>query len=548
MLAALACFDFVCAYMKKKLIAGLSAAAVSAAALFGGLPYYFGGQAQKVLDDQYRLLQDSSVITIESRRYERGWFSSTETLVVRLKPTLLNNAQNYLPDNLKTVLSEPVTVVSRIKHGPFADGFAAAHAQSEFHYAPESEKVLKRFFGERVPLTLGNTINFDGSGRLNLDIPAFDYDELSGIALNWKGLSGQTDYTAGWKTFKSGYTAPLLHIKLADKGDIVMEDLRIASDTREGQGKLALGSSSLTLGRLSLQWQQGIDYNLRLNELVNLVTDLQIGAFINPTGTIPPSKITVEKLSFDTQMNEENGWANSEGRFRFDKLAYGDDTYGPLDISVAAEHLHTESLLAFKNKLAALAAKNMSEDEIRAALLDTARNEASGLFTGNPQIKLRTFDFALPRGKVHADGQITFNGLTRSDLDDIGSILKKTQADFKFSLPEPLLESIAVSRARSLFTVNPEDEAEGTAGIEDIHETLRAMVRSTVNSMAADGYLKLDDDDISTRLRLENGKLTLNGKILEPEPDTDFDDEEADAETAAAPNNGGTEQAASAVR
>ena len=71
--------------MKKKLIAGLSAAAVSAAALFGGLPYYFGGQAQKVLDDQYRLLQDSSVITIESRRYERGWFSSTETLVVRLK-------------------------------------------------------------------------------------------------------------------------------------------------------------------------------------------------------------------------------------------------------------------------------------------------------------------------------------------------------------------------------------------------------------------------------------------------------------------------------
>ncbi|WP_115308293.1 YdgA family protein [Kingella potus] len=510
--------------MKKKTIAGLSAAAL-AAALSGGMPYYFGGKAEKVLDGQYRLLQENSIVHVESRSYERGWFSSTETLVVRVKPSLLNNAANYLPDNLKTVLSEPVTVVNSIRHGPFAGGFAAARVQSEFRYAPESEKVLKRFFGDRVPITLTNTIGFDGAGRLNLDIPAFDYEELSGIALNWKGLSGQTDYAAGWKSFKSGYTAPFLHVKLADKGDIVLEDLQIGSDTHEGAGALALGSSNFKLGRLSLQWQQGIDYNIRLNELANLVTDLQIGAFINPTGTIPPSKITVEKLSFDTRMNEENGWANSEGRFRFDKLAYGDDNYGPLDISVAAEHLHTESLLAFKNKLAELAAKNMSEEEIRAALLDTARNEASGLFTGNPQIKLRAFDFTLPQGKIHADGEIVFNGLTRSDLDDIASILKKTQADFKFSIPEPLLESIAVSRARSLFTVNPEDEAEGTADIEDIHETLRAMVRSTVNSMAADGYLKLDDDDISTRIQLAGGKLTMNGKVLESEPD--FYDEEA---------------------
>ena len=405
--------------------------------------------------------------------------------------------------------------------------------------------MLKRFFGERVPLTLGNTINFDGSGRLNLDIPAFDYDELSGIALNWKGLTGQTDYTAGWKTYKSGYTAPLLHIKLADKGDIVMEDLRIASDTREGQGKLALGSSSLTLGRLSLQWQQGIDYNLRLNELVNLVTDLQIGAFINPTGTIPPSKITVEKLSFDTQMNEENGWANSEGRFRFDKLAYGDDTYGPLDISVAAEHLHTESLLAFKNKLAALAAKNMSEDEIRA---DPARHRPQRslrpLHPATP-IKLRAFDFACRRQSPRRRA----NHLQRPHPQRFGRHRLHPQKNAGRLQIQPARAPARKHRRQPRpqpVHRQPRRRSRRHAGIEDIHETLRAMVRSTVNSMAADGYLKLDDDDISTRLRLENGKLTLNGKILEPEPDTDFDDEEADAETAA--DNGGTEQAASAVR
>ena len=173
------------------------------------------------------------------------------------------------------------------------------------------------------------------------------------------------------------------------------------------------------MDKLSLQWQEGIDYNIKLNELVNLVTDLQIGAFINPTGTVPPSKITVSKLQFDTRMNEEGGWANTEGRFRFDRLAYGDENYGPLDIDVAAEHLEAKSLLAIKRTMAEVASKNMSEDEIQKALLHTARNEASGLFTGNPIIKVRAFDFTLPKGKIHADGQLSFNGLSKADLDDV---------------------------------------------------------------------------------------------------------------------------------
>ena len=154
--------------MKKKLIAASAGVVASGALFFGGAPYYFGGQAEQVLADQYRLLQENGFLTVESRRYERGWFESTETLEVRLKPSLLNNAGNYLPDNLKTVLSEPVTVINHVKHGPFADGLqpAAARVESEFRYSPEAGKVLKRFFGEQAPVTLTNTIGLGGGGRM----------------------------------------------------------------------------------------------------------------------------------------------------------------------------------------------------------------------------------------------------------------------------------------------------------------------------------------------------------------------------------------------
>ncbi|MDO4878142.1 MAG: YdgA family protein [Neisseria sp.] len=509
----------------------IALAAVLATALCAAMvPEIMGRRAQRALDSQYRLLQEGSLLEVQSRQYDRGWLQSTETLVVRLKPSLLNNAGQYLPDNLKAVLSEPVTVVNHVRHVVFADGGLAAEVSSDFRYSPEVQKSLKRFFGDQAPVEVKNLIGFSGAGRLQVSVPAFDYEELSGIALNWKGLSGTTEYAAGWSGFQSRYTAPLLHIRFADKADAVLEDWQVQSNTLEGRSGLSLGGSEMSLGRLSLKWQENIDYNIKLNELVNLMTDLQIGAFINPTGTIAPSSVVVEKLQFGTKMAEASeGLINSEGRFRFARLAYGEDVYGPLDIDVAAEHLDAKALLVLKRKVAEISGKDMSEDEIRETMLKTVRGEASGLFTNNPLIRLRAFDFTTPSGKIGLSGRVAFNNLSAADLDDIAPMAKKMQADFHVNVPEKLLESLAVSQANSLFSVNPEDEAEGRANIDDINETLRLMVQSTVNTMAQQGYLKLDNGMISTRLEVAQGELKLNGKVLETDAGEDdvFYEEEA---------------------
>ncbi|WP_373740745.1 YdgA family protein [Neisseria sp.] len=510
--------------MKKLLI---PAVGVIAAGLLG-TPYYLGIKAEESLKAQQKLLQDTGFLTVESHRYERGWFSATETTVVRVKPTLLQNAQKYLPENLKTVLKEPITVVNHIKHGPFANGLTPvrAHVDTEIKYHPETAKVLARFFGNQTPVTISNTVHLNGSGDMSLNIPAFDYEELSGIKLSWKGFSGTTGYAADFNSYTHDYAAPALQVKLADKGDVLMENLRIQTETQTGKTGVALGKSSVTLDRAQLEWKEGIDYNFKLNELVNLVTNLQIGAFINPTGTIAPSKIVVNKLKFDTQTGEKDQWINSEGRFQFEKLAYGEENYGPLDINVAAEHLDAKSLLALKNKIAETATKEMTEEQIQAALIQTAKNEASGLFTNNPVLNVKTFKFTMPQGIVDVKGKLAFNGLAKTDLNTLEAMLKKTTADFDMRVPQKLLESLAVTQARSIFSVNPEDEAAGQANIEDINETLRLMVDSTVKSMAAEKYLTLDNGNIVTKIQLGANQLKLNGKVFEngPEPEIDESD------------------------
>ncbi|SAY50372.1 YdgA family protein [Neisseria weaveri] len=514
--------------MKKLFIIVFTVIALIVSVIFFALPYYFGMKAEETLNEQHRLLASSTLLTVESRQYERGWFGATETMTVRLKPTLLHNARKYIPENVKTFLGEPITVVNHIKHGPFVYGIkpVRAHVETEFQYTQEAEKVLKRFFGEQAPVSISNTVNLGGSGSLSMRIPAFDYEELSGIKLDWKGLEGTTDYASGFETYTHDYRAPSLAVKLADKGDIALENLHIKTTTDDGVNKLSLGSSSVSLDKFSIEWKEGIEYNVKVNELVNLVTDLQIGAFINPTGTIAPSKIIVDKFQFETQTNEADKWINSRGRFRFEKLTYGNDRYGPLDIDASAEHLDAQGLLAIKNKMAELTVKEMTEEEIQNELLKTAKNEASGLFTQNPVLNINTFNFKTPEGTVDAKGRLAFNNLTVADMDDFGAMVKKTLIDLDLQVPQKLLEQLAIRQAGSIFSVNPEDAAEGVASIEDINETLRLMVDSTIQTMGKDGYLKLEDGNVRTNIHLSDNLLKLNGKELEVEPDPVFTEED----------------------
>ena len=93
----------------------------------------------------------------------------------------------------------------------------------------------------------------------------------------------------------------------------------------------------------------------------------------------------------------------------------------------------------------------MSEEEIQNALLQTAKNEASGLFTNDPVLNVKTFKFIMPQGQVDVSGKLAFKGLAAKDLNSLSEMLKKTHADFNVSVPKKLLEQMAINQARSLF-------------------------------------------------------------------------------------------------
>ena len=125
--------------MKKYLIP--TAAVVVAAAL--GTPYYLGVKAEESLTEQQKLLQESGFLTVESHQYDRGWFSSTETTVIRLKPT-------------------PASKYAKIPAGQFEN----RPARADYGHQPRDTRPVCRRLryacprGNRVPIPSGNQKSF----------------------------------------------------------------------------------------------------------------------------------------------------------------------------------------------------------------------------------------------------------------------------------------------------------------------------------------------------------------------------------------------------
>lgn len=512
----------------KKIVFGIVLPAV--VAVFLGTPYYFGIKAEESLTEQHRILQDTFFFEIVSRKYERGWFTSTETTVIRFHPTVLSNLSKQLPDNLKTVLEKELTVVNHIKHGLFADGITPVRAsiRTEFAYHPEVQKVLSRFFNGKTPVKMDNTIYLSGGGKLNIHVAPFDYEELSGIKLNWKGMTSQVDYRSGFSEYETLFDIPGLEAVLADKGNISLEGITSRTESRGSQTGLSLGSSDIKMKRFDVRWKENIDYNIRLNELVNAVTDLEIGAFINPTGSIPPSSLSVHNLAYTSQTDEKNGFIDARGHFTFEKLNYGEDQYGPLDIDIAAEHLDGKSLNAVKTAWQKLSTdQTLSGEQIQEKVLASLRKEGAGLFTNNPLFKINKFDLTIPSGHIKVNGNASFNGLQAAELNDFGAMVGKLKANLKLDISDKVIHSFAVSQARSLLAT---DSPEDTKAQEDVDETIRLIVDGTLGNLAADGYLTQANGAVQTELVLENNKVILNGK-----PYTVKSDEELLNELEAAP-------------
>ena len=66
-----------------------------------------------------------------------------------------------------------------------------------------------------------------------------------------------------------------------------------------------MGNKELSVTRVKLESKENIPYQIKLNELISLLTRIRIGEFINPAGEIKPSQADLVNLKYQIVSSEE---------------------------------------------------------------------------------------------------------------------------------------------------------------------------------------------------------------------------------------------------
>lgn len=494
-----------------------AAGVVVAAVAWGGGSYWFGLKTEQTLAEQYRLLQSVPLFVVKSHSYQRGWFSSTETTELTFNKKLFTPYLSMLPANAAEWLDTTVRYTNHIKHGPLPEigdfGFRPGRAvvTTEFAMSEQTRKTLQKFFGDKPPITVINRLNFGGGGTLTASIPKFDYEEpLAGVKVDWKGLDTRIDYEPGYKEYAVDVKVPGLNVEAATKGRVALDGVHYQSSHRPGQTGVTLGSSEMSVVKVSLDAKESLPYEIKLNELVYLLTRMRVGEFINPVGEIKPSRAVLDQLRYQIVTSEQDDFVNTRGKLSFAHLSVDQSSYGPMRLDVSANHLHGPTLVRLDQALSAIPFEGVEPAALRQQYIDTIKKNGLPLLTNNPKLLVNDFYLKLPAGEVKASGDLALNNLREADLNKPADFLAKVEANASIEVPKQTLESMVVAQARNLFVVD--ETAENPPSVDEIDDLARNLLASQLEIWQEGHYLTIQNGQVRTRMNWKDGKMSISGK------------------------------------
>ena len=484
--------------------------------IYSGASYWCGLKAEATLNEQYVQLSKLPFFKVVKHSYQRGWFTSIETTELTFNQKLFQPYLNILPANSRDWLNNTISYTNTIRHGPLPEfgsfGLRPARAvvTTEFSMSPQTRDTLAKFFGDKPPITLVNRLYFSGGGLLSIAVPQFDYEEpLSGIKINWKGLNSDIDYAAGYQSYSTTTRIPGFSLSASSKGRFELNQLAFQSNTHPGVTGVNVGASTLTISTLNLESKESIPYQIKLNELINLLTRMHVGEFINPSGEFKPSQAQLTGLRYEIVTNEQNPFINTRGKLSFDSLSVNQQAIGPMRLDVSANHLHGPTLLKLDKALSDIQVEGIDPAILRKQYIDTVTHVGLPLLENDPKLVVNDFYLKLANGEVKATGSLALQGFTQVDLSTPLNFFKRVDGQLDLNLPRKTLENLVVAQARNLFMVDA--SAENPPSVDDIDNLAKNLLDSQLSNWIAQDYIKQTEQQLLTNIVWKLGNLSING-------------------------------------
>lgn len=468
--------------MKKSTRIGLGIGIAGLALSVPATAWLLGREIEAAHVEQFRRFAEQPLLKIVRHDFERGVFSSRETITFEFGGPLLaeapRKASTAMPDGLR------FTLHNDIRHGPLPalSTFAAARVDSVFRFEGELQELAARLFGEQAPLQARTVYGFSGSGVATLSSPAARTTAQSGqdtpatARVDWGGMQFQVNFERGMARYTLTGGAPRLEIQTADGVGVALADLRLSADQARliaSEPLFYTGSQKFTIGRLQMQH-----------------------------AAEPDAAILFEQLGYDLTTPVSGDYLDIVARMAAQTLRIGAQEYGPAHYDFSLKHLHAPTLASLHRAANALyadpAAFAASQDN-PAAILAPLAEPLTELLAHTPEVSIDRLAFRTPAGEASLAARARLDQARREELSDPQRLLGKLDASAEFSLPEALLAGLGHGQ---------EDQDGNSAPTPRFEQQLAA---------ASDrGYITRENGQVRSRVVFTRGQLTVNGRPFHP--------------------------------
>ncbi len=473
--------------------------------LWAGFTYWFGMKAEQQYHALIEHASQGQYVRFMNESYRRGFMDSQARTILEIQLPMGPNGE---------MQSYKVPLIQDLTHGPFPisrlgeseSRWQPVMAVIETRLAPGSELEnqftrLWSQFPELATLRDYSVLYLDGKYRERLVMPPFQrtFDPDEPVAVNWKGLSLQLDFTNDLKDFSGSLNMQGIEARSKEL-TLQLGELKLSFTTNEGISGLWLGESSFSLVSLEVTLDQDTE----------------------------PQSLQLQGLSVDTATSATGDNINSQLGIRTDLLKFDEHRYGPGNFEIEFRNFDAPALALLQESLSEETSQSgqppATTDQMK--MLAKYMEILPALLKKSPEIEIKRLTLKTSLGDLTGTARLAYDGTKAGAVHDVLALIAGLTVQVDVKIAEGLLrnaltgieEAEVLAELEELETEPPDGESEELESALPGAEEIRALVADRIDEQLAtlteQKILVKEDHTFSVKASYEGGQITLNGRPL----------------------------------
>ncbi|MCW8827181.1 MAG: YdgA family protein [Gammaproteobacteria bacterium] len=447
---------------------------------------YIGDRVEEAFHTEHAKLQQDAALSgfkIELVDYQRKLYDARATTRI----TIVNPNRNRSDTAADEFVIELKHSISHIPQ-PFKQVIATV--DSQFEIKPEAAEILTPLFKDQVPFSSHTLLFFDGHQEGTIYSPAVSGPivGVENISIEWQGLSGTAWQSAELDKAKLNINMPKLKV-LSDEesqpNSISIMNMNYEADMVRGASTMWGGTSKVDIGLIA----------------ANIAEENGIKTTIN-----------INTLNAHGKQSEDNGLAQGSAVIKSKSITFNEFSVTDVNYDVTVENIDIKAVMALQNAIhEATNGTTKPSDPLQTLLA-----HLPALYNAHPVIKINDLSVNSPMGKFQLKMDLKTTGEWRDEiLKNPAMLATMIKTNIDAAVPRQAVEMV-LRETMHKKVVGQALATKTELSNEELEQIVTDGVTQQIETLVAMGYIKVNQEQLESKLQYDAGQLMINGIDASP--------------------------------